>query len=165
MEKQTQDKFLDFVEHYLVIDGAKCYRHCEQPAKFTPIFQSESSLVGAYVCPQGYVSRVVYFAANPDAEWFKEFLRNPLGEKRVKTQDIRSATRHGWELGGTAEAEISKVAKSGTITQYYWTFYPKTNEEKSLGTFLCPKEEGGCGRLYTKLNTEDSRLCPNCRNA
>jgi len=107
----------------------------------------------------------VYFAAKPDAYWFIDFLRNQLTEKWVKSGDIRSATRHGWELGGNAESEISQIATSGKITQYYWTFYPKTNEEKLNGTFLCPKEKGGCGRLFTKLNTEDSRLCANCKNS
>lgn len=160
-----QTIMMDFVNKYLLEKDPKCYRHCQMPTKLVPLSQSESSLVGAYVCPQSYVSRVVYFADNPNPKWFEEFLTNQLGIVRVKSKDIRKATRHGWELGGKAEEEITQVSKTGKLVQYYWTFYPKTDEEKQTGTYLCSKENGGCGRLYTKSNTDSSKLCQNCRGS
>ncbi len=93
------DQLLSFVEKYLV-DDAKCSRHCDKQATFVPIKQSDTSLVGAYVCPQNYVSRVVYFADNPDPNWFHKFLVDKFGKAEVRSRDIRKATRHGWELGG-----------------------------------------------------------------
>ncbi|MGI0092203.1 MAG: hypothetical protein ACREBS_10890, partial [Nitrososphaerales archaeon] len=83
-----------------------------------------------------------------------------LGTSRVRQRDIRSATRHGWELGGNAEDEIKGISES--IRQYYWTFYAKSEDEKKYGTFVCPEGSGGCGRLYTKLQSDDSEFCPDC---
>ncbi len=165
MEERFGTPLPGFVNKYLVQTDVKCYRHCEKPAKFVPIYQKESSLVGAYVCPEGYVSRVVYFADNPDAHWFEEFLGEQAGPERLRGKDIRKATRYGWELGGEAEMEISKVSKSGKLVQYYWTFYPQNDQDEQVGTFLCPKEKGGCGKLYTELKTDDAVLCPECRAA
>jgi hypothetical protein len=159
------DQLLSFVEKYLVVNDAKCYRHCDRATKFVPIFRYDSTIVGAYVCPQNYVSRIVYFANNPDPDWFKEFLFDQIGKDRINPRDIRKATRHGWELGGNAEKEISNVSKSREITQYYWTPYPATDEEKKYGVFICAKEQGGCGKLYSKLKTDETKLCPSCQKA
>ena len=162
METRTVNQLLEFVKKYLVEDGVKCYKHCEQPTKLVPIFQSETSLVGAYVCPQRHVSRVVYFADNPDTDWFEKFLREQVGAGRVRARDIRRATRFGWELGREAEKEISQVSRSGKVTQHYWTFYARTDKERQSSTWLCPREEGGCGKIYTEANSNDSILCENC---
>ena len=165
LETRTAHPLLEFVKKYLVEDGAKCYRHCEQPTKFVPISELESSLVGAYVCPQKYVSRVVYFADNSDPDWFERFLREQVGDGRLRAIDIRRATRFGWELGREAEKEISQVSRSGKVTQYYWTFYARSDEERQSGTYLCPREQGGCGKLFTKQKTDESIFCTNCRNS
>ena len=141
------DQLLDFVEKYLVAKDAKCSRHCDRQTRFVPIMESETSLVGAYICPQNYVSRVVYFANNPDPNWFQGFLRDQFGKDKVSSRDFRKATRHGWELGGDAE---KKITKSGGITQYYWTPYPQTDREKEYGIFICAREDGGCGKFYSK---------------
>lgn len=156
-------RLMDFVTDYLIVKDTKCYRHCQGLAKFVPLLRARNSLVGAYVCPQSYVSRVVYFADKPDAKWFEKFLSDQLGSTRVKAKDVRRATRHGWELGGAAEEEISTVSNDGRLLQYYWTFYARTDEEKQNGTYLCSKEDGGCGRLYLRSNSESSKLCPNCK--
>lgn len=163
--KDPSRSFLDFVKEYLVVKDAKCYRHCENETRFVSLFQKASSLVGGYACPGNYVSRVVYFAEEPDSKWFEQFLQEQVG-KRVRKRDIRYATRHGWELGSNAEKEISFIApKTGSVKQFYWTFYPSSDEEVQSGTFLCPKEEGGCGLLFTKLVSDSSRQCPRCRHA
>lgn len=164
-EKPT-DQLLDFVKQYLVVKEARCYRHCQRETRFISLYQEGLAIVGGYACPDNYVSRVVYFADAPDAGWFKEFLERQVGSQRLRAWDIRYATRHGWELGGNAEKEIALVApKTRTIIQYYWTFYPHSDEDKKFGTFLCAKEEGGCGSLFTKQVSDGSRLCPKCRNA
>ena len=146
---------MKFVEDYLLVDTAKCGR-CKKPAKAMPLRKTEDELTAAYVCPENHVSRVVYFAKDPDERLFEEFLRNQLGE-RIKARDIRKATRHGWELGVKAEKEIPSK-----ITELYWTFYAKTDKEKEYGTNLCAKQNGGCGRLFTAPINEKSGLCPVC---
>jgi hypothetical protein len=93
-------------------------------------------VVGTYVCPDGYVSRVIYFSVNPDIDWFKGFLTTQVGEEMVKDRDIRPATRHGWELGNEALIEIGDGIPRGRIMEIYWTIYPKTDNEKNRGVFL-----------------------------
>ncbi|MDG6904377.1 MAG: hypothetical protein JRN20_01170 [Nitrososphaerota archaeon] len=154
------DQLLSFVEKYLVVDDAKCSRHCTQKARFVPIDRTGSSTVVAYTCPANYVSKIVYFADDPDPAWFEKFLSDRIG--KIRPRDLRKATRHGWELGGQAEKEIASVSKSKALTQYYWAPYPQTEEEKKYGAFLCSREDGGCGRLYTKLKNDESKLCPDC---
>jgi len=159
------DQLLSFVEKYLVVKDAKCSRHCDKQARFVSIRQSDTSLVGAYIRPHNYVSRVVYFSEKPDPNWFQEFLVDQIGKDSIRSRDIRKATRHGWELGGEAEKEISIISKSGGICQYYWTPYPQTDREKEYGIFICAKLEGGCGKFYSKLKSDESKLCPNCGRA
>ena len=125
---------------------------------------SSSVLAGAYTCPDGYVSRVVYFADRPDPAWFEHFLRAQVGD-RLNPMDIRYATRHGWELGREAEEKIKKL-KHQEVRQFYWTFYPRGDEKSgsTRGTFLCSKQAGGCGRrLFVKELSESNKLlCPAC---
>jgi hypothetical protein len=149
--------FLDFVNKYLVVNTAKCYRHCQEPSRFVSIFTGDSSVVGAYICPSSYISRVVYFADPPDRDWFEKFLAEQVGPM-LRSRDLRVATRHGWELGGDAEAEILAISDTGDLKEYYWTFYPKSDEEKVEGAFIC----ANCGTLFWKSFSDESSLCPNC---
>ena len=156
----TKDrKFADFVNTYLIIQDAKCYRHCQEPAKFSSLKSDKSGIVGAYICPGNYATRVVYFSQKPDPEWFEKFLKDQLGDL-VRSRDIRSATRHGWELGGNAETEIREIIDGG-LKQFYWTFYPASDGEKTRGAFRCEN----CGALFAKQFSDDSKLCLECRSA
>ena len=151
----SQLNTIKFAENYLLVDLAKCMR-CQKAAKATPIQKTDESLTVAYVCPDSHVSRVVYFAANPDVKWFENFLRNQLGD-RVRSKDVRKATRYGWEFAGNAEKEILN-----NVTQFYWTFYARNEDEKKYSTILCAKERGGCGKLFTQSTAEKSILCHAC---
>jgi hypothetical protein len=124
-----------------------------------------NNVIGAYVCPGGYVSRVVYFSVNTDVTQFKSFLYSQVGEKIVADRDIRPATRHGWELGSDAMAEMGEVSTTGTIKEVYWTLYPKTDNEKNRGVFVCSHSEKGkgCNRLFVQDKKSTNRLCPNCK--
>jgi hypothetical protein len=160
--QRTDQGFLDFVRNYLIVE-AKCYRHCNNASHFVALAEDKSSLVGGYTCPENYVSRVVYFSDHPDAAWFEKYLVDQLGSSWVRHRDIRFATRHGWELGGKAEEEIASVAHANSLREYYWTFYVRSDEDKKMGTFLCAKDAGGCGALFTKELSDQTKLCPNCR--
>ncbi len=150
--------FISFVRKYLVVEGLPCSRHCEKPTHFAALMEDRNKLVGAYVCPDSYVVRIVYFElTNHDMDWFKSFVRSELeGGSFVRDRDFRIATRHGWELGGNAENEIPPFTNpSSGIKEYYWTFYAKTDEEKKLGNFLCER----CGKLFTHPLTLKSKIC------
>ena len=163
-EQATQRMSLkEFVEKYLSFKG-RCRRHCDEPTSLVDLWSDSDGVVGAYVCPDGYASRVIYFSVNPDINWFKSFLTSQVGEKRVNDRNIRPATRHGWELGNDALFEIGNVDSTGKITEVYWTIYPKTEEERSWGVFLCYDPEGkrGCRRLFVQDIKSRSKLCPKC---
>jgi hypothetical protein len=154
---EADREFVDFVDHYLVVSDAKCYRHCQEPVKFVPIFIGDASVAGAYICPSYCISRVVYFANHPDRQWFETFLSSQVGSM-LRSRDIRVATRHGWELGSNAEVDVLGISDTGDLKQYYWTFYPKTDAEKIMGAFIC----SNCGNLFTKNFSDESTLCPKC---
>ncbi len=153
----SREGFPDFIKSYLVVRDAKCYRHCQDRASFVLLKSDNSAVTGAYLCPGNYVSRVAYFSIDPDREWFERFLKDQAGEL-IRSRDIRSATRHGWELGGNAETEIKKISDNG-IKQVYWTFYPATDEEKTRGAFRCEN----CGRLFVKGFSDGSKHCAACK--
>ena len=159
-ESQLENsRFGEVVDRYLVVKDAKCYRHCQDPANFVPMKTDRDEVIGAYVCPGRYVSRVVYFSLAPDREWFEKYLEEQVGEL-VRSRDIRVATRHGWELGGNAETEIKEIAPDG-IKQLYWTLYPTSEKEKTSGAFLCANGD----RLFVKSFSDDAKLCPDCRRS
>ena len=156
----------EFVEVYLTFEG-QCYRHCDSPSSFIDLRSDSDNVIGAYVCPGGYVSRVVYFSVHPDVKQFKSFLISQVGEEIVTDRDIRPATRHGWELGSDAMAEIGEVSPTGVIKEIYWTVYAKTEDERRRGVFVCshPGKGIGCNRLFVQDKKSRNRLCPKCKRA
>jgi hypothetical protein len=128
--------------------------------------QSSNSLVGAYVCADGFVSQVVYFSTQPDQEWFRNFLREQVGNENVIDRDIRIASRHGWELGqGAEEAFRSSLGEGEVMRETYWTRYPRTEEEKQQAVSLClgDVEKSGCMKLFMHNRNTIERLCPSCK--
>ena len=153
---------IEFARKYLVVQGIKCGRHCEREARFAILIDNGKELIGAYVDPENYVSRVVYFSPEADETRFESFLRNQVGS-RLRKRDLRFGTRHGWELGQEAEKEARTALKERGITEYYWTFYPKNDDDRANGTFLCSFESGGCGkRLFVKPLKDDKKICEQC---
>jgi hypothetical protein len=155
---------MEFVEKYLTFQG-QCYRHCDNPSSLVHLRSDSKNVIGAYACPSGYVSRVVYFSVHPDIKLLKAFLHSQVGEEIVTDRDIRPATRHGWELGSDAQAEIGKVSPTGVIKEVYWTVYPKTEDEGKRGIFLCSYSKQGkrCNRLFVQEKKSRNRQCPKCK--
>ena len=159
------DWFPEFVIKYLNFTG-KCYRHCDKPTAMKVVSQNSTSLVGAYICPQGFVSQVVYFSIKPDREWFENSLRAQVGQEKVIHRDLRVASRYGWELGGDAQETLDSRLGEGTgVTEIYWTRYPKTEEEKQQGVSLCVGDGSkvGCMKLFMRDRNSTERLCLSCR--
>lgn len=88
------DWFPEFVLKYLNFTG-KCFRHCEKPTTMKVISQNSAQLVGAYVCPDGLVSQVVYFSLEPDQVWFERMLSDQVGKENLSPKDVRVASPHG----------------------------------------------------------------------
>ncbi len=129
------------------------------------ISKESSSLVGAYVCPDGFVSQVVYFSLQPDREWFERMLSDQVGKENLNHRDIRIASRHGWELGGNARNILqSKLGEGGAIREVYWTRYPKTEAQKQQAVSLCIGEgvKAGCMKLFMHDRNSMETFCPSC---
>src|SRR5271157_4815369 len=124
----ASDSLVVFSKQFLVTEGVKCARHCERPTRFVPLLEENDKFVGAYVCPDEYVSRVVYFSKDLDMNWFETFLRDQAGD-RLRSRDLRRATRHGWELGPEAEKRIKVLVDPARgLGEAYWTFYARNDE-------------------------------------
>jgi len=157
--------FPDFVGKYLTFT-CKCYRHCDKPTAIKVISQDSDRVLGAYVCPDGAVSQVVYFSIKPNLTWFEKLLSDQVGRENVQTRDIRLATRHGWELGMGAQPELeSKLGVGGSMSEVYWRRYPKTDDQKQKIVSLCigTKSSAGCLKLFMQEKESNERLCPACR--
>lgn len=157
--------FSEFVLKYLSFTG-KCFRHCEKATSMETISQDLHGLVGAYVCPDGFVSQVVYFSLKPDLEWFRDLISSQVGVGNISDRDIRIASRHGWELGRNAlETLGAKVGPGALIREVYWTRYPKTEEQKQQAISLCLGDSSvtGCKKLFIHDRNIKEELCPACK--
>ncbi|MBI2183370.1 MAG: hypothetical protein HYU39_00265 [Thaumarchaeota archaeon] len=147
-----------------IIVNAKCYRHCDESVYFREIVDQEDRLLGAYVCPGNYVSRVVYFSpkVNLDLEWFKKVLRENVPGVKIRDWEIRVATRHPWENAVDMEepAATDETSLAPFIfRQVYWT-PPKVHlGEEPQGPFICTN----CGRVFVQSVKESFKACPDCR--
>ena len=156
------------MERYLVFK-VECRQHCCKTADFRVIAHAEKQdgIVGVYICPNGFVSRVVYFSLEPNLNWFYAFLSGQLGKKMVQKRDLRIATRYGWELDEDATRELAYLTsklQTQAIGEVYRLHRPETEVEKSRGVLLCsdPEQGRGCRRLFVQEVTSRNRLCSKC---
>jgi len=131
------------------------------------ISEDASRLVGAYVCPDDFVSQVVYFSLSPDMKWFEDLITSQVGREQFASEDVRVGSRHGWELGGDAQQLLeSKLGTDPRVTEVYWTRYPRTDAEKQVAISLCVGEfsRKGCLKLFAHDRNMIRRLCPICQS-
>jgi hypothetical protein len=152
-----------FVDRYLNVQ-ALCRRPCGKPSGLRELWSNQESIIGAYVCPDGHVSRVVYFSENPNSAWFREFLTSQLDEEIVAQRDIRPATRYGWELEGDALIGLKTISSTASIKEIYWTRYP-TEADQNRRIFLCSDHTKGtgCNKLFVQDIQSPKALCPQCK--
>jgi hypothetical protein len=153
----------DFVYSYLSFTG-QCRKHCDNSTTLIELWSDPTNMVGASVCPGGYVSRVIHFSMHSNTTWFKNFLSNQGVEDVLNNRDLRLATRYGWELEHDLSTTIRHISHSGGVREIYWTTYPKTEEEKRRGMFLCSNIQKGkkCQQLFIQNINSPNRLCPKC---
>ena len=154
-----------FVADYLSFTG-KCFSHCDKPTSLKVISQGSTHVLGAYACPDAYVSQVVYFSQRPDLKWFNDTIAGQVGIENFTTDDVRVATRHGWELGENADANLkANLGSNSTITEVYWTRYARTDAQKKTAISLCIGDQSrpGCLKLFAHESEKVERLCPACR--
>jgi hypothetical protein len=169
LQTQKKDNYPidDFIKRHLVFK-MDCRRHCSEPADFRILLTEKNGVIGVYSCLGGFVSRVIYYSLDPNLDWFYTFLSSQLGKKMVRKQDLRTATRYGWELDEHAAADLAEFTSglhTPVIREVYWVHHPWNDAEKSTGVFLCSDQEQGrgCGRLFIQEVTSKDRFCPKCK--
>jgi len=154
-----------FVAENLSFTG-KCFRHCDKPTSMRVISQDSTRVLGAYVCPDGFVSQVVYFSQKPDLQWFNSTISSQVGADNFAVNDVRVASRHGWELGGNAQEFLqAKLGSNASLTEAYWTRYARTDAEKQIAISLCVGDGSrpGCLSLFAHESGMIEKFCPACR--
>ena len=143
----------------------KCFRHCDKPTSMKPIIREASKVVATYTCPDGFVSQVVYFSERPDLDWFSKMMATQVGEEHYTTDDVRTASRQGCELGNDARSELEHhLGRDGKVVEVYWTRYPRTDEQKIRGISLCTGDasRAGCLKIFAHDVSKDEKVCPAC---
>ncbi len=161
------DWFPEFVRDYLSFKG-KCFRHCDKQTSMKVLVEAPTQVLGAYVCPDGFVSQVVYFSQKPDLKWFTDKLTSEVGLENFTSNDVRVASRHGWELGGKALKTLEeKAGKNSMITEVYWTRYARTDAEKQTVISLCmgDRSRPGCSKLFAHDRDSAESFCPTCKSS
>jgi hypothetical protein len=156
----------NIVENYLTF-SSQCRRHCTKSTSFIELWSNPTKMVKAYVCPDGYVSRVIAFSMHPTVTWFRNFIVNQGVAEILNDRDLRLASRHGWELKTDRSHTFKHISPTSVIYEVYWTTYPKTDEERQRGLFLCSDDEQGkgCKRLFVQNINSPSKRCPQCRTS
>ncbi len=161
------DWFPEFVREHLSFRG-KCFRHCDKQTSMRLLVEAATHVLGAYVCPDGFVSQVVYFSQKPDLKWFTEKLTSEVGRENFSSTDVRVASRHGWELGGNAVQILKEKAGDGaTVTEVYWTRYAHTDSEKQVAISMCIGDHSrpGCSKLFAHDRDSVVSQCPICKSS
>ncbi len=147
--------------------GGRCYRHCDQPIRVRRI---RSSLPGQWEvrsCPSGVVSVTSY------AEWSR---RDPMvGVRRtlarwvrpgplLRSWDLRTATRHGPELGRAAERALERATPRKPVHVVYWRVYPfHVGPGKERRLFVCFRHPRAGPVFFAASPTTPEWRCPECR--
>ena len=140
------------------LTGHRCYGHCQEPSQLMFLDEKEM-LVGCYVCPARYVSRMVTYGKEIDIEKFIALISRAVrGMEDVSNGDIRTASRYTWDLGVKGEAD-GLVLREAYWTQNYRA--KKKDDPNRLAMFLCAT----CGSFYQQALSESNGLCPRCRKS
>ena len=132
------------------------------------VSQDATQVLGAYVCPESFVSQVVYFSQKPDINSFEKLVTSQVGKENFTPNDIRLGSRHGWELGYDARKMVEvNLGPDGKITEVYWTRYARTDSEKKVAISLCSGDgtRKGCLKLFAHDSSTAEKFCPTCKQS
>jgi hypothetical protein len=150
----------------LASPGGTCYRHCDRPIR---VYRPRSALPGMWTvraCPSGVVSVTSY------AEWTRG---DPTSKVRtalrrwarppslVKGSDLRIASRHGPELGRTAERALARVRPARPVRVVYWRLYPfRARDGTERRLFVCLRRTHPSPVFFAASPALGLSGCPAC---
>ncbi len=151
----------------LAAPGGRCYRHCGQPVRPIRLASPLPGTWTVYACPSGVVSVTTYVergGADRSPVVLTALRRWTVPPSRVRRWDLRTATRHGPELGPAAERRLARERPPTPIRVVYWRLYPfrgRDGAERRL--FLCTGP-GHRGPVFFTARPEVGRdACPRAR--
>jgi hypothetical protein len=131
----------------------QCLGHCREEATLK-FLDAKSGLLGAVVCPSGYVSRLISYGPVADPGGLRSFVSAKTGGALpVREGDIRVATRYAADLGLGGRGRI--------LGEAYWTQNygkGKSQDPGRAALFLC----SSCGELFVQPASAKSSLCDRC---
>lgn len=132
-----------------------CNGHCQQQSKMK-FLTGDKDLLFCFVCPAGYISRVIAYGEEVNVRTFKEYLSKLLsGTLSLEDEDIRVATRYIWDLG--VKSSKDRVFRAAYWTQNYRR--TKSDDPDRISLFLC----SNCNSPFLQPFTSMATLCQNCR--
>ena len=145
---------------------ARCYRHCDRPVRLRPIATGGPGLWRVHACPSGVVSLVTYTEwtdRDPSVGVRTVLRRWTRPANRVRTADLRLATRHGPELGIVAERVLARDPRRRPIRIVYWRVYPFQGPDgRDHRLFVFFFNYKGFTLIYTAPADGGTTLCPGC---
>ncbi len=147
----------------LSVPGGSCYRHCDRPIRAVRIPRPLPGELVVRACPSGVVSVTVYTAwtqRDPTAAVGRLLRRWTVPATLVRRHDLRTATRHGPELGRPAERWLAAQRRPPPIRVVYWRVYPfRARDGSERRLFVCHRRHHAHPMFYADSPTAP-RGCP-----
>lgn len=145
--------------------SGRCLYHCSRPTRPRVIAGPKGSSGWVYTCPTGTVSTVVFLGGTRRLSpvRIRQYLNARMDRsERVLVRDLRAASRHGPELGRSAERRMTRGA--GTVAHLlYWRRYPRKVGRRYSYLYACFRHGPGEVRFFPAgSNASRSPLCPFC---
>jgi hypothetical protein len=148
---------------------AKCYRHCELPVRAHRFASPLRGIFDVYACPSGVVSLSSYveWSASDRTSKVRDYLRSrTFPPSLVHVRDLRIATRHGPELGRSAEKVLAGSRPPRPVRVVYWRVYPfqgRDSAERRL--FVCRRHGLRAPVFFSARSRGGDVVCPKCAGA
>jgi len=146
--------------------GGRCYRHCDRPVRLRRVRSTLPGIWHIRACPSGIVSVTSY------AEWGRsdptESVRRTLRRwtvppSLVRSWDLRTATRHGPELGRSAERFMLHSGSASGVRVVYWRVYPfRARDGTERRLFVCFRRSHSGPVFFAGSPASETRECPVC---
>jgi hypothetical protein len=143
-----------------------CYRHCEDPVTARKVRTELPGTLEVYACPGGVVSVTVYTEwsdRDPTRLVARELRRRSVPTTLVRSHDLRTASRHGPELGRAAERLLARARPPRPVRSVYWRLYPFRRGTQELRLFACFRHGPGTAVWFVAPTPVGTAACPECR--
>jgi hypothetical protein len=150
---------------FVVAPWGKCLYHCTGRTRPRAIRNSRGPIGWVYTCPGGTVSTVAFLGGDrrPSPARTRRYLQlRTMRPERVRSTDLRAATRHGPELGRSAEQWIKNRDAGAPIHVLYWRRYPRKTGRRYSYLYACFQHGPGEVRFYPSAGARGTPACPFC---